>query len=495
MNNADRLIADYLAGTLDAQGLDDLGAYLRASPANADHFALEVTLHRAIRDRLQARREVPARGPWRISQHKMLALAAALTISLLAGLAYHLTQKLQSPASAAGVEATVDATWNSPVSVSLPPGRHSLLTGVARLSLPDHTDAYIRAPATFRLASNAFELLSGQATFAHSSPTATPSTLAVIAANSHLVATGTEFAVDSQSAASATLRVLAGQVQVDNSARPVSAGETVALGVAGNSTSLARPLRPAEFALLQSAAGSTWSRRRLSLLEDPTLLLYADLAAGSSPAINALGSALPAPLTSLTNSLPPTTAGRVAGGTALSFSSTSAALRTHIPGDFTSLTLAAWVRLNPEDLSRNRHRGLLMADGWGQPGLVHWQLKGNGFRLSFFDKGDGEDPRFTASSDALWDGRWHLLTTTISLQTSTVTHYLDGIRIARASFASANLKSLRLGPTSIGGWSPTPNDSDPDRHLNGAMGEILVFSRALSAGEINQLFADSKTQP
>src|SRR5262249_61486099 len=70
----------------------------------------------------------------------------------------------------------------------------------------------------------------------------------------------------------------------------------------------------------------------------------------------------------------PWVGGRWPGRQALEFKRVSDRVRLHVPGEFESITLAAWVRV---DGLPNINNSLLMADGW-PPGSLHWQIGANG---------------------------------------------------------------------------------------------------------------------
>src|SRR5262249_27591228 len=62
--------------------------------------------------------------------------------------------------------------------------------------------------------------------------------------------------------------------------------------------------------------------------------------------------------------------GRWPGRDGLEFKRVSDRVRLTVPGEFESMTLAAWVR---PDALPNQNNALMMVDGW-KPGGVHWQI-------------------------------------------------------------------------------------------------------------------------
>src|SRR5262249_34933074 len=67
-------------------------------------------------------------------------------------------------------------------------------------------------------------------------------------------------------------------------------------------------------------------------------------------------------------------AGRWRGKQGLEFKRVSDRVRLHVPGEFDSLTLAAWVRV---DALPNRFNSLFMTDGWDD-GAPHWHISAEG---------------------------------------------------------------------------------------------------------------------
>jgi hypothetical protein len=111
--------------------------------------------------------------------------------------------------------------------------------------------------------------------------------------------------------------------------------------------------------------------------------------------------------------------------------------------------------------------------------------------LSYFDEGDGIDPRFAASPDGLVGAGWHHLVTVVRrAPTMRVEHYLNGGRVYAREFGAA-APPLRLGTFRVGGWNPHLADV-PDRTLGGAIDDLMIFSRALSDDEVRTLYERSR---
>jgi hypothetical protein len=182
--------------------------------------------------------------------------------------------------------------------------------------------------------------------------------------------------------------------------------------------------------------------------------------------------------------------GRWPGKKGLEFKRVSDRVRLHVPGEYESVTLAAWVRV---DGLPNLNNSLLMADGWPVGGL-HWQIGNSGtlilgvqaqrkVRAAHYHAPGAMTPeRF---------GRWVHLAVTYDRAAGVVTHYLDG-----QSAAAVPIEfdiPLRIGRAELGNWNiATHRNSSPIRFFSGCMDEFLLFSRALSGEEVERLHAQGR---
>lgn len=178
--------------------------------------------------------------------------------------------------------------------------------------------------------------------------------------------------------------------------------------------------------------------------------------------------------------------GRFLTGAALNVSRVDQLTSVDLQSESRELTLAAWVKLNPESQDDQRHRSLLMSGLWEETGEVHWQVKGDDFRVSF--RVENEDQWDVYPAQMIPDrNEWVLLTTVLKLTGEpSVTHYLNGKLASRNSIkhppASFSLKGM-----DIGNWK---QESSPaySRYLNGLIDEAFIWNRALSHAEVQELF-------
>src|SRR5262249_12394177 len=120
--------------------------------------------------------------------------------------------------------------------------------------------------------------------------------------------------------------------------------------------------------------------------------------------------------------------GRWQGKQGLEFKRVSDRVRLNVPGEFKSITLAAWVR---PDALPNQNNSLMMADGW-DPGKPHWQIGADGTLvlgvqnpLEFQTNPNLRGAHYHAPGVITPErfGRWVHLAIVYDLVTGQVTHY------------------------------------------------------------------------
>ena len=186
--------------------------------------------------------------------------------------------------------------------------------------------------------------------------------------------------------------------------------------------------------------------------------------------------------------------GRWPGKGALEFKRSSDRVRINVPGEFESLTLAAWVRI---DAIEHRWNTLMLTDGFDR-GEAHWQIDHLGRLVlgirnerslgprdhwSLGQKNYTSPPVITPEKF----GRWIQLATVYDHQARAVTHYVDGAAVWSEPVVGTIL--LRIGDAELGNWGvPAVGDPVPIRNLCGRMDEFALFRAALSAEEIVELY-------
>jgi len=184
-------------------------------------------------------------------------------------------------------------------------------------------------------------------------------------------------------------------------------------------------------------------------------------------------------------------AGRWSGKQGLEFKRVSDRVRFHAPGEFDSLTLAAWVRV---DALPNRFNSLLMTDGW-EDGAPHWHISDSG-KLELGVHGSKQQGRaHYLTGDVLTPerfGQWVHLAVVYDRDNSLVTHYVDGRPVAQEAIELDI--PLRLGDAELGNWTlgNRVRERSPVRYFNGCMDEFMLFSRALMEDEIARLYTQGR---
>jgi hypothetical protein len=179
---------------------------------------------------------------------------------------------------------------------------------------------------------------------------------------------------------------------------------------------------------------------------------------------------------------------------ALEFQSVNDRVRLAVPGNFESLTLAAWVRIQGLDRQLN---SLFMCDGF-EPGAIHWLMRNDGV-LSLTVKGPGSrNSEIVASPPVLTldrFGMWTHLAVVIDGKTRKVVHYVNGLPVASHTLRLG--PPFRIGSAELGNWNaksgPNPAPS-LIRNLSGSLDEFELFSRALTDAEVYDLYTEGKPQ-
>ncbi len=178
--------------------------------------------------------------------------------------------------------------------------------------------------------------------------------------------------------------------------------------------------------------------------------------------------------------------GRWRGKRGLEFKRVSDRVRLHVPGRFDALTLMAWVRV---DALPNQNNSLFMADGWPEGG-PHWQIGADGMLiLGVRAPPKVRNAHYHAHKALLperW-GQWIHLAVVYDRLGGSVTQYVDGRAVMQEPVMFDI--PLRIGNAEIGNWNAGPGQHrQPIRNFSGCMDEFMLFSRPLSAQEIEQLY-------
>jgi hypothetical protein len=401
------------------------------------------------------------------------------------------------------------ASWSDPNlplnnGVSLPPGSFKLETGLIQIEFFSGASVIIEAPAQFELVSPNRIVCDLGKIRAHVPSQAIGFTIATPTYSA--VDLGTEFTVQVQPTGESQFQVLEGKVDLRSNrndqsvvAQQLTIGQSVHSSAAGQLSPIIAPqaifvgteqmLEMATAALRERYDG--WKRFSHQIRSAPNVIFYYGFD-GHEPWERILhnnGANKDAMLNGAIVGCQWTT-GRWNGKQALEFKRTTDRVRVNVPGEFESLTYAAWLRI--EGLERWLS-SLMLTDGH-QPGEVHWQMTDQG-QLMLGVKAepnkshDFYSPSLIGPKDL---GRWVHLACVYNGKEGYVSHYLDGAEVSRENVRIPT--KLRIGPAEIGNWVPQDLREYRIRSLNGRIDEFILFNTPLTTEQIRSIYEAGKPQ-
>jgi hypothetical protein len=180
---------------------------------------------------------------------------------------------------------------------------------------------------------------------------------------------------------------------------------------------------------------------------------------------------------------------------ALEFQNVNDRVRLSVSGEYESLTLAAWVRVQGLD---RQFSSLFMSEGF-EAGTLHWLIRKDGvLGLTVIGQEPGKFQIVPSPSVLSLDqfGQWLHLAAVVDGGSKRVVHYLNGRPVSEKALKV--IPPFRIGTAELGNWTARgfPNN-DPSliRNFSGAMDEFCLFGRALNQREIQKLYSTGKPQP
>lgn len=512
------LLDRYFDQALTAEESDELNGALLASPAARDLFWKRQTFHALLRQWGEQTWGVPqpteaeTRGGAPMRRRRSMLLrtsvlactACGVIAASMVGLwwAWHNANEEPMTAAVAVLTRTADAKWSDNISRSpganLAPGWLHLRSGLAQIEFISGARVILEGPAEFQIVSPMESFCRSGKLSAEVPPPARG--FAVRLPNAKVVDLGTSFGVVVDPSNKAEVKVLKGEIQVQQSSGPrgLSEGQSVRLDADGSLRDLATSnISFATAASLNELASEgskqrqeQWLAAMEKLKSDPSLLIqydFANVASWSRTLPNRAPRTADAASGSLVGSR--WVEGRWPGKGALEFHGVTDRVRFALEGTHDQLTLAAWVRVDSLDLDLN---GLLMSDGFTQ-GAIHWQLTRQGkMRLGI----GGGQPLDTDTPPVFVRehfGQWTHLAVVCDRARQRVTGYVDGRPLVTATVRMP--APLHIGNAELGNWNPgTKRDRMPIRNLGGRIDELLVFDRALSDEEVMALAQVGKSE-
>ncbi len=184
-------------------------------------------------------------------------------------------------------------------------------------------------------------------------------------------------------------------------------------------------------------------------------------------------------------------------GEALDFSATVSRVRMNIPGEYRSVSMFAWVKINSLD---RKYNSLFLTDGH-DPSEPHWQIMNDGRLFFAVKKRPFPEPKnqYAFYSPSLWNAsmsaQWLMLAAVYDVDQRQVTFYLNGQPISQEAIpAEFMVEKVTIGQASLCNWG-LPLRDDPEfaiRNFNGSMDEFALFSAALTPSEIKDIYDHGK---
>ncbi len=495
------LLDRYVDGALESDEKSELERMLLSSPEARTLFWEKARFHALLRQYGEqtwgtgAAVEKIVRFPFR-----RIAWLAAAACVLLGGLALTWrVERMPDELLTDGVAVlgqTVDAVWSDSASreagTVLPRGWLRLKSGLAQVEFVSGARVILEGPAELELKAPLIAFCRLGRLTAEVPPQARG--FRVDSPKAQIIDAGTEFGMDVRADGATDVHVFRGTVEVQGAGarQALREGGSMRVTAAGELTSFneAAPIFPSSEQLeLRAASGvrarhASWQASARQVATLPGLVLFFDFQTGTPWARtlpNATNDAGRAPDGSIVGCR--WNEGRWPGKQALEFRAVTDRVRLSAPGEFPSFTFAAWVRVDSLDRVYN---SLLMCDGW-EDGDVHWQISKKGELILGLHAGRNYQtaPVFPPERMAQWT---HLVAT-FDRATGRVIHYLNGQPIADLAIAPANVPVVRLDHAELGNWNETGRrDAQAIRNFNGRMDEVLVFRRALAAGEVLAMY-------
>ena len=179
---------------------------------------------------------------------------------------------------------------------------------------------------------------------------------------------------------------------------------------------------------------------------------------------------------------------------ALEFQNVNDRVRLSVPGNYESLTLAAWVRVQGLD---RQFSSLFMSEGF-EAGTLHWLIRKDGvLGLTVIGQEPGKFQIVASPSVISLDqfGQWLHLVAVLDGGSKRVVHYLNGRPVSEKPLKID--PPFRIGTAELGHWNARGfPDNDPSliRNFSGAIDDFCLIRHALSDDEIHELYSIGKPQ-
>jgi Concanavalin A-like lectin/glucanases superfamily/FecR protein len=526
-------LSKYLAD--DADALDDycrwmqLHAFLSLDFQHSNNLAFSPPLAAGRSKTLKSRSEgiLNDRGRWWTAA-VLIAVAASviLVVSIFVGKesgisTNTITQAMESASpgskladdfnrmssdSVAVLASVADATGSGVSSLTIgapvPAGRFALKSGLVQLEFLSGANVVVEGPAELELKSTKL-IVCHRGKLRVRVPEQAKG-FSVDTPHHRAVDLGTEFAVSVGEGNASEVHVFQGRVELfdlDKIRRSVnsSASETLRFGAGLRTSGDGSEVRIAadsdEFIdvermlKIQSKEGqsrySTWQQQSKRWQSDPHVVLYYGFN-GHKPSSRVLHNDGLSKLASLDGAIVGCrwTEGRWPGKVALEFKGVEDRVRLNIPGEFRSITLSCWIRIDGFD---RRLGSIFLTDGHdvGEP---HWQFTNTGQLLLGVEAEHLQSQEYLSGSVLRPTdlGRWIHIACVYDDEKLEVAHFIDGQRVYSSPITKR--VPLRFGPVELGNWVPEDLKNDRIRNLNGRVDEFLLLDRSVSDDEVRAMY-------
>lgn len=523
----DLCVAAVCHGSATDDQLQALNKLLRSQAAARDEYILRLELHSRLASdpelfATSASAPVPTpksnfpfeavrpelRTPW------LLALAACLVL-LLSGAWWvnrDASEKRRGATSqaVAMLNRVADAVWQQPgdnprLGTPLEPGWLRLKSGLVQIVFYSGARLVMEGPAELQLVSSSEVVCQGGRLIAEVPPLAKG--FRVRTERMMVTDLGTVFGIDT-GARETQLHVFDGHVEFQSSRSGVKQSLLAGRAAIAEDASSSRliPASRSRFASLfdlQNRSSEAevlrheqWQAASGRLDEDPSLLVHFDFES-SDPSDWRLPNASRRQDVMQHAAIVGCqwTEGRWPDKRSLEFRGMSDRVRLEVGGDYTALTLAAWVRVQGLDRQIN---SLFMSDGFAA-GTVHWSVRQDGVMALTAIGAEPREFQITTSPPVLridQFGLWIHLGVVMDGEAKRVVHYLNGAPVSEHRLKIA--PPFRIGVAELGNWNARgfpQNDPFMIRNFSGAVDDFCLFGRALSGNEIRALYSVGKPQP
>ncbi|PHR90003.1 MAG: iron dicitrate transport regulator FecR [Blastopirellula sp.] len=398
----------------------------------------------------------------------------------------------------------VDAVWNdenSPaVGVPISPQDIRLSSGLVQLEFYNGANVIIEGPAHL-------ELIDSETVICHFGKVRArvpqhAQGFTILSPGVELVDLGTEFGMEVSQDGNTSVHVFEGKVELYdldsdrdmNSRRELLAGDAVEVAMAGETRSIeveestfVSVVKLDEMELKsQQERFLRWKELSVKIANDERAIAYYSFQTESTTS-----RVLENQTAENSNHLDGTIVGsswaegRWPGKQSLEFKRPSDRVRVHIPGEFKSLTFAAWVRVDGLDRKFNT---LMLTDEF-DPGEPHWQINREGQLILGVNHPDqkAHDYKSPTIINLQNLGQWIFLATVFDADNSTVSHFLNGKMISEEALMGSTM--LKIGNAEIGNWGvPISKTRAAIRNFNGRIDEMMIFDAAIADREIRSMY-------